>query len=116
MSRRGRLSKELQEVVSVFGDRDNNGHYQKLDQKIIILPAEHAKLQFKGYTFKEQLFYGFIRPVNFFIHFGDRITRQPRSESYLRGASNGQIQVLTVLNTDNIKGQQILELEDRGIQ
>lgn len=121
MSRRGGgLRREMQELVTIYGSRVNQDgsdiHYQKFNQKIIIMPLEKAKIEAKGFVFQDSDYVGLLKPPNFYIHVNDQITRQPRSEDNPRGASNDQIQILTVQDIDILKGRQMLYLNDRGVR
>ena len=115
--RRGRFLSSLEEIVSVNGNRiDSNGNpvtYTKDDQSIIIMEDLRPRVDPQGFVEQELRYIGNITPPNFDIQINDLITRQPRDSSSPRGASNEQIQVLTVEDIRVVYGKQQLQLRDR---
>ena len=111
--RRGRFLRQLEEIVRITGSRDPDPGYEKADQRIIILEDLRPRLTPEGYVVQDLRYIGNIDPPNFDIYVNDLITRGPRDSTTERGASGGQLQVLTVENVSVIAGKQQLQLRDR---
>ena len=113
--RRGRFLTSLQETVEINGDRpgETPDTYQKTDQLIIIVEDLRTRVDPQGFVEQELRYIGNIVPPNFDIRINDLVTRQPRGSDCPRGASSGQIQVLTVQDIQVVYGKQQLQLQDR---
>ena len=96
--RRGRFLRQLEEVVRITGSRDQDSDYEKTDQRMIILEDLRPRLEPEGYVAQDLRYIGNIDPPNFDIHINDFITRQPRDATTERGASGGQLQVLSLIH------------------
>ena len=111
---RGRFLRQLEEVVLITGSRNSDPDYEKADQRIIILEDLRPRLEPEGFVAQDLRYIGNIDPPNFDIHINDFVTRQPRDAITERGASGGQLQVLTVENISVVAGKQQLQLRDRN--
>ena len=112
--RRGRFLRQLEEVVRITGSRDPDPDYEKTDQRIIILEDLRPRLEPEGFVAQDLRYIGNIDPPNFDIQINDLITRQPLNATTRRGASSGQLQVLTVENIAVVAGKQQLQLKDQN--
>ena len=106
--RRGQFLRQMEEVVKI-----NGAVLQDYSQKIIIDENPRPKIDAEGYITQELRYLGNIYPPNFDIYVNDQITRQPRDNTSPRGASNDELQVLTVEDIRVNFGKQQLQLRDR---
>ena len=118
--RNGRKVTSLYETVTITGDRiDSSGQptTYEVEQSMIILPDRSPRITPEGYTVENSHFIGNLSPPNFQIRENDRVTRSPRGTVESRGASNDNIQVLTVEFIQSpIDGIQQLQLRDRTVR
>ena len=106
--RRGQFLRQMEEVVKI-----NGAVLQDYSQKIIIDENPRPKIDAEGFITQELRYLGNIYPPNFDIYVNDQITRQPRDSTSPRGASNDELQVLTVEDVRVNYGKQQLQLRDR---
>ena len=106
--RRGKFLRDLEETVKINGDI-----LQDYSQRIVILENPRPVIDPQGYVTQELRYVGNIYPPNFDICVNDQLTRQPRDNQVPRGASSGQLQVLTVEDIQVVAGKQQLQLRDR---
>ena len=111
----GPFKKELQEIVSITGDRFDGSTYEERNQTMIIMPSNRASIEMQGFITQDADYIGLISPINFYVHVNDIITRQPRTEESPRGSSSGELQTFTVEEIQTIKGKQLLYLRDRRV-